>query len=132
MNVRGLPHARDVLLVGAGGAVGAVARVAFATVFPSGVFPWGTFVENVLGAFLLGLLLTVLLEHSEAAPATRLLVCTGALGAFTTYSTFANELGELLRGGDAGVAVAYAAGSLVAGIVAAVAGVRIALVWARR
>jgi fluoride exporter len=115
-------------LVAVGGAVGALARVGLAEAFPvtPDGLPWTTLVENVGGALLLGLLLTLLLERVPASDELRLLVCTGALGAFTTYSTFATELAERLLGGHVAVALVYALGSLMAGLAAAVTGIWLA------
>jgi fluoride exporter len=119
------PSLRDIGLVFVGGAVGAVARVAFATWFPTqpGSYPWTTFVENALGAFLLAGVLSALATRSRSTRRLQLLVGTGVLGAFTTYSTFAVELERLLDGGAIGTAAAYAGGSLVAGFGAAAAGI---------
>jgi fluoride exporter len=123
-----LPPRRNLGYVAAGGAVGAVVRVAFARWFPStdGAFPLTTFAENVVGAFLLAVVLTLLVERVAADPAVRLLVCTGALGAFTTYSTLAVELDRLTAGRHLVVAGAYAVASLIAGVSAALIGNRLA------
>jgi fluoride exporter len=127
----GGPPLRSLALVAAGGAVGAVARVALAQRFPTAgdAYPWTTFAENVGGAFGLALVLTLLAERLTTDRAVRLFLCTGALGAFTTYSTFAHELAARLLGGHLLVAAAYAAASLLAGLVAAVAGARAARSW---
>jgi fluoride exporter len=119
---------REVALVAVGGAVGAIARVGLAERFPGtpGRIPWTTLAENVTGALLLGFVLTLLAERIAAGPAVRLAVCTGALGAFTTYSTFAVELVRLAEGGAVLTAAAYAAGSLALGLLAALLGVRLA------
>lgn len=119
---------REVGLVAAGGAVGALARVGLAERFPvaPGAIPWTTLAENLAGAFLLGFVLTLLAERVAASPAVRLVVCTGALGAFTTYSTLSVELVRLAEDGHALTAGAYAVGSLVLGLVAALTGVRLA------
>lgn len=123
-----LPPRRNVGYVALGGAVGALARVALATGFPPrpGRFPWVTFLENVTGAFLLAWLLTLLTERLSLDPTVRLLVCTGALGAFTTYSTLAIEADALLRAGGGSLAVLYAGASVVLGLLAALLGVRLA------
>jgi fluoride exporter len=125
---------RDVGWVAAGGAVGALARVGLATWFPpaTGRFPLTTFLENVVGAFLLGAILTLLAERASSRPSVRLFVCTGALGAFTTYSTFATELAQLLDGRHVAVAAGYAAASLVAGLGAGLVGIRAGRTWPRR
>jgi fluoride exporter len=119
---------REVTLVTVGGSVGAVARVGLAERFPGtpGRIPWTTLVENVTGAFLLGLVLTLLAERLAASPSVRLVVCTGTLGAFTTYSTLAVELVRLAGDGHALTAGAYATGSLVLGLAAALVGIRLA------
>jgi fluoride exporter len=129
----GLPTWRDLGLVALGGAVGALARVGLAEAFPFAPdgMPWTTLVENVLGALLLGLLLTLLAGWSAATDAVRLAVCTGALGAFTTYSTFATELGERLLAGHVGLAVTYAVASVVLGLAAALVGARLARLVSR-
>ncbi len=126
-----LPPRRSLGYVALGGAVGAVTRVAFATWFPPapGAFPWVTFLENVTGAFLLALLLTLLTERLALDPAVRLLLCTGALGAFTTYSTLAVEVDGLVRGGATWLAGLYATTSVLLGLLAALLGVRLARRW---
>lgn len=123
-----LPPRRNLGYVALGGAVGALARVALAAWFPPqpGGFPWVTFVENVTGAFLLALVLTLLTERLALDPAVRLLLCTGALGAFTTYSTLAVEVDGLLRVGGAWLAVLYASTSVLLGLLAALLGVGLA------
>lgn len=117
----------DLAAVFVGGAAGATARVAFATWFPTSAdrYPWTTFAENVVGAFLLGLVLTLLLRGHGAGRRLQLLVGTGALGAFTTYSTFAVEMDRLVDAGAGPVAITYAIVSLVAGVGAAVSGMLI-------
>jgi fluoride exporter len=119
--VRRIP---DLVLVVAGGALGALARVALAAAYPvqEGRLPWTTLAENVSGAFLLAALLTVLVERAGAHARLRALLCTGMLGAFTTYSTLATELTERAIGGQAALAVGYAALSLTTGVLAAGAG----------
>jgi CrcB protein len=117
----------DVLAVIAiGGMLGASARYGVSLWQPAepGRFPWGTFLTNVAGSFLLGLLLVLLLER---LPPTRLLrpfFATGILGAFTTMSTYQIETVLLVDDGHAATAIAYAIGSLVAGLLLAYAGIR--------
>ncbi|MFF4409399.1 fluoride efflux transporter CrcB [Streptomyces sp. NPDC001404] len=83
------------------------------------VFPWGTFVVNVVGCFILGVL-------TAAAPAdVRLLLGTGLCGALTTYSTFSYETLRLAETGARSYAVANAAASVVCGLGAALAGVAV-------
>ncbi len=100
------------VLVAVGGAAGAVVRYLVGRWINRPGAPWGTLAVNVTGSFVLGCVL------ARADPATAALVGTGFCGALTTYSTFALETVELPRRR----AVAYALGSVVAGLAAAAAG----------
>ncbi|MDQ1395844.1 MAG: fluoride exporter, partial [Acidimicrobiaceae bacterium] len=87
--------------------------------------PWGTFLVNVSGSLLLGLITGLALYHG--LPKTpRLVLGTGFCGAYTTFSTFAFETVRLAEEGAPGKAFANAAGSVVAGTLAAAAGLAIA------
>lgn len=111
--------------VAAGGGVGAGIRLLVAATVPgAGGFPVATLTVNLVGALFLGLALGWLLPTGR----TRLtsMVCTGMLGALTTFSTFAVELVELAAGAPA-VALTYAGISLTAGPVLA----RLGLRWSR-
>ena len=63
-------------------------------------FPLGTFVINVSGSFLIGLLMTLMAERFTENPQWRLLLVVGFLGAYTTFSTFEYETGALLKDGE--------------------------------
>jgi len=119
------PRVADLGYVFVGGMVGATGRVAFATWFPvvPDRFPWTTFVENVVGAFLLGAILTVLLRRGDTDRRTKLLIGTGVLGSFTTYSTLAVEAEQLLRGDAPLIAVLYGLASIAVGLLAAIVGI---------
>ncbi|MFC3833788.1 MULTISPECIES: fluoride efflux transporter CrcB [Deinococcus] len=108
-----------------GGAVGAAARygtqLTLAPLVARTGFPVAVLLINVLGSFLLGL--TVALVGRGVWPeAARLAFGTGVLGAFTTFSTFSVELGDLLTGGRAGSAAVYALLSVGLGVLAALLG----------
>ncbi len=122
-----LPSARSVALVAAGGAIGTAARYGVGGRFPveAGELPLATFGENVLGAALLGLLVAVLASRRPYSGQLRLLLATGTLGAFTTFSSFASEVVVLVRDDHVGLALAYVVATLVAGVAAAAAGVRL-------
>jgi CrcB protein len=113
---------RDILLVGAGGFVGAAARHVLGAwlMLASGQdrFPVGTLAINVLGCALIGVF-AALAEHLPGlnGPA-RLLLVTGVLGGFTTFSAFGLESLLMLRRGDAGLALAYVVASVVLGLAA--------------
>jgi len=126
------PHRdlRLVLLVAAGGMVGTSARYALTRAVPAhGGWPWATFTENMLGSFLLGLLLEALLRRGPESARGRLVrlgVGTGVLGGFTTFSSLALDAEQLLAHGAVLDAVTYAAASLVGGVVVCLLGVRAA------
>ncbi|MBF4608565.1 fluoride efflux transporter FluC [Curtobacterium sp. VKM Ac-1393] len=127
-----LPHLRWRLLalVALGGAIGTAARALLAGAFPAhdGV-SWTILVINVVGAFCLGLLLEALAHHGADVGrrrAIRLLVGTGVLGGFTTYSTLADDTAQLLDGGRWGAGSGYALVSVVLGLAAVALGVWIA------
>lgn len=110
------------LLIAVGAAIGALARyltdVAVQARHDS-VFPWGTFVVNVVGCLLLGMV-GALAGRIEAAYAAGL--GTGLCGALSTYSTFSYETLRLVEGGAGGYAVANVLGSTVVGVAAATLG----------
>jgi fluoride exporter len=86
-----------------------------------GDFPWGTFVVNVSGCFVLGIISGFALYHGLGAT-TRTVLGTGAMGAYTTFSTFSFETVRLAEEGDVNDALRYAAASFVVGLAAASAG----------
>lgn len=110
---------RRVLLVAAGGAVGTAARLGLGLlVVDAGVLP--VLIANATGALLIGILTARLPKATDL----RLLLGTGALGGFTTYSAFMT--GTIALWADAPLlAIAYAAGSLVLGLAAAAVGLRL-------
>jgi CrcB protein len=117
---------RAVVGVGIAGALGALARYGLGGLvserFP-GAFPWGTFVVNVTGSFLLGILFVVLTERALVSPATRTTLMIGFVGAYTTFSTLSLETFRLIEDGAWGLAALNALGSLALGLVAVWLGV---------
>jgi CrcB protein len=109
------------LIIGVGGFLGAVARYAIALWIGQKWgrnFPMGTFVINVSGSFLIGLLMVLFTERYLVNPQWRLLLVVGFLGAYTTFSTFEYETGSLLKDGEWMMALLNIVGSVVAGFVA--------------
>lgn len=87
---------KNMLSVGIGGALGALARYYMYFPFSSGsIFPWGTLTVNLLGSFWLALFLTVALRHFYHRPYFVLAVSTGFTGAFTTFSAVSVEMVSL-------------------------------------
>ncbi|GAB48780.1 fluoride efflux transporter FluC [Mobilicoccus pelagius] len=129
------PH-RDPRLLAAvfvGGAIGTLLRAAVGTALPAaaGTWPWATFLVNLTGAFLLGLLLESLARSGPdvgGRRTLRLFAGTGLLGGYTTYSTFAVEITHLA----AAPALAYATLTVSGGLLAAIAGVLLARHRTRR
>jgi CrcB protein len=125
---------KSFVLVALGGATGTLSRYGIAEALDADrQFPLATFLVNVTGSFALGALLTTLLvrEHSAPAHPLRLLLGTGFLGGYTTYSAYAVETDTLLRGDHVALGVGYAVGSVIAGLVAAFAGIASARAIAR-
>jgi CrcB protein len=116
-----------VLLVGLGGAVGTLARFGLQQAVPAiGGVPVITVLINIVGAFLLGLLLETLARRGEdhgRRRALRLLLGTGALGGFTTYSALSVDTVGLFREGEPGPAVLYALVTVVLGAGATALGI---------
>ena len=114
----------------AAGAVGAPARYLLDRAVAEraqGAFPWGTFVVNITGSFLFGVLTGLGLNHAFPK-VPRIVVGTGFCGAYTTFSTFTFETVRLLEEGAVAEAFRNAAGSFIAGSVAAAAGLAVAVI----
>lgn len=119
------------LLVATGGALGAVARyglgMAAARLAPGGAWPWGTFVANVSGGLLMGLLVGWLaLRGGVGQESVRLFAAVGVLGGFTTFSAFSMETALMVQRRDLALAFGYAAGSVVVALAALFLGLMIA------
>ncbi len=118
------------LLVGAGGAVGSIARYLLSTWTMQAAdaprFPLGTFVVNVVGCLLVGVCAGLAERLAWFDADARLLLMVGLLGGFTTFSAFGLETVQLLRRGEWLVASGYVGGSVLIGIAAVFAGLWLA------
>jgi CrcB protein len=108
-----------------GGAAGAglryeVGRYALRQFGPG--FPWGTLAVNLIGGLLMGLLAGALTGAGAMSRPAWMLLGVGVLGGFTTFSAFSLDLFVLLQRGQAGIALAYALGSVVGALLLLVAG----------
>lgn len=123
-------HWRYLGLVALGGALGTAAREGLTLAVPGiGRFPSTVFAINVAGGFLLGLLLEALVRRGAdqgGRRAIRLLVGTGVLGGFTTYSTLATETASLLGARAVALAATYAVATVVVGAGATALGIVVA------
>jgi fluoride exporter len=111
-----LSQAANILLVGFGGFAGAIARYSLGGWILHHTlavkFPWSTFIINVMGCLVMGLLSGLIERLDWFTPHMRLLLLTGLLGGFTTFSAFGLETVYLLRRGEIWVAAAYAVASI--------------------
>jgi CrcB protein len=103
------------IAVALGGAAGATGRYLFAAqalrLFGPG-FPWGTLGVNILGSFVMGVIVEALALRFQVSPEMRVFLVTGVLGGFTTFSAFSLDVSLLLEKKDIGLAALYAFGSL--------------------
>jgi len=120
-----------VAVIAVGGALGAPARYEVSQLIhvAKDTFPWATFVTNLSGAFVLGLFLTLVLEHLAPTHYLRAFFAVGFLGAFTTFSTMAVETVTLVKDGHAVLGVGYLLASVAAGLTVTYLGILIARLY---
>lgn len=113
----------------AGACVGAPLRYFVGTHVKAGAlgaFPLRTFLVNVTGCLLIGLLMGIAESRDTLTREARLLLVTGFLGSYTTFSAFGWETFDLMRGDELPVAIGYAVASVAVGIAAVWAGAQLA------
>jgi CrcB protein len=116
---------KNLLMIGLGGATGSVIRFLcqkYIYAWYPHPFPLGTFLVNITGCFLIGILYALSERGNILSPAWRMLLITGFCGGFTTFSSFAQENIQLLKAGDFIYFGLYTASSVFLGIIAAYAG----------
>ncbi len=114
------------LVVLAGAGLGGLARYALGTWIMArsgGRFPLGTFLINISGSFLIGLLMTLLTERWQPHPNWRLFLVVGVLGGYTTFSTLEYETLQAVRDGERWMGLLYVTGSVLFGYLAVWLGV---------
>jgi CrcB protein len=111
----------------AGGVFGACARHALALAWPHrpGGFPWATFVTNVSGCLLIGVLLVLISEVWSAHRLLRPFLGVGVLGGYTTFSTYTVDIQRLVAVGAARTALLYLTGTALAALAAVYLGITI-------
>jgi CrcB protein len=113
------------LAIAAGGAVGSLLRYFVAAQVQSAVspgFPWGIFVVNITGGFIMGVIVELGALKMSFTPELRAFLTVGILGGYTTFSTFSLDSALLIERGDYFGAATYIVGSAVLSIVALFAG----------
>src|SRR4051812_2853323 len=116
------------LLVGVGGCFGAMSRYFVdrrISQWTGGGVPWGTFVINISGSFLVGLLFALIVERAGLAPTLRAPLMIGFLGAYTTFSTLMLESWRMIEDGAWQTAALNIGGSIAIGLIAVIAGVAV-------
>ena len=120
-----MPLIQQFLLVALGGGIGAAMR------FGTGMwtarvlgtqFPWGTFIVNVIGSFLIACVVEYAVMRGESGNWMRFLLVTGFLGGFTTFSAFSLDTMALVERGEAGLVLVYVGASVLLSITACWAG----------
>jgi CrcB protein len=111
----------NIFIIGIGGFLGAISRYGVALWIGQRWgrnFPLGTFVINVSGSFLIGLLMSLFTERFMVNPQWRLMLVVGFLGAYTTFSTFEYETGTLMKDGEWLIAMLNVLLSVIVGFIA--------------
>jgi fluoride exporter len=123
---------KTLLLVGTGGFIGSVTRFLASRFvqdnFQSG-FPYGTFLVNISGCLLIGIIYGISERSSLLTSEWKMFLAVGFCGGFTTFSTFANENLAMLRDGDIFHFMIYSGFSVILGVVAAFCGVLITKIF---
>ena len=94
---------KSIMIVGLGGFIGTVARFLISRYFQvnvTSVFPWSTFIVNIVGCLLIGLIYGISEKGEVFSPEIRLFLTVGICGGFTTFSTFSNDAFLLARDQD--------------------------------
>jgi len=117
---------KNILMVGLGGGLGSIARFLcqkYIYAWYPHPFPFGTFLVNIFGCFLIGVFYAISEKGNLLTPEWRLFLTTGICGGFTTFSSFAYENVSLLKNGDFLYFGLYTAGSVFLGIIATFGGI---------
>lgn len=122
---------KHVLLIFLGGGVGSVLRYLISSYFNSSEthLYLGTFLVNIIGCLILGIILGLSLKYNWMSTETTLLLGVGFCGGFTTFSSFGFEMYTLLKGNHFGMFFLYSGASLVVGFTCVVLGLWLSRAW---
>lgn len=112
---------KQILFVGLGGAVGSVLRYLTHSItikYYADTFPLATFIVNVAGCFIAGLIFGLITQETTETENLKLLLITGFCGGFTTFSAFALENVKLMNSGNTTIAILYIIASVATGLLA--------------
>ena len=115
---KGLGRVEKYLAVGVGGFVGSIARFWLATYIGQRMgtrFPYGTFIVNISGCFLIGMVMTILNEKTQLSSTYRYLIPIGFIGGYTTFSAFEYETLRAIQDGQFAVGLLNVAVSILVG-----------------
>ncbi len=115
-------------MIGFAGALGTLARYGLSGIvkrYSGATFPWGTFVVNMLGAFLFGFIWSLAEQRLVITVETRVIILSGFLGGFTTFSSFMFESSALIREAQWGLAMLNLGGQIMLGLAAMFLGLTI-------
>ena len=117
-------HGSVLVAVSLGGGIGAVARYGLSLAWPkpSDGFPWATFITNVSGCLLIGILMVLVTEVWPGHRLLRPFFGVGVLGGYTTFSTYIVDLQQLVRAGEAFTGLIYLLASIIAALAATYTG----------
>jgi CrcB protein len=118
---KGTSHLLKYLMVGIGGGLGSILRFWLGSYIGSRMgtrFPYGTFVINITGSFLIGLVFAFLTARTQWSPNWRYLIPIGFIGGYTTFSSFEFETLRTMQDGQIGLGLLYVAASVAVGFVA--------------
>ena len=123
---------KQLILVGLGGGVGSMLRFLTSVItakYYSNAFPLATFIVNVVGCLLIGLLIGLFSQNLQSNPHLKLLFITGFCGGYTTFSAFAAENITLIQNNNYLIAILYIGLSMLVGLLAVWAGVQLTKFW---